>query len=223
MSRLRNNAGFTLIEAMVSLVVTTAVVLVLTNYMLGNIQQTTLTSNRDTLIKETEQSLDLATNDIRLSANADANNRWPDPNSPDGTTNEYSWQSDSSTLILATAAKDASGNIIFSDAKNYITEKNNIIYFVKNGTLYKRVVASPVSGNSAQTTCPADSASSSCPADTELLHDVTTFSVSYLNGENQEVSPTSARSIQLHVTVSRSVFGQPVTADYTTRMVFRND
>jgi hypothetical protein len=177
--------------------------------------------NRDSLLKETELSLDLMSQDVRLSANADENNRWPDSNAPGG--NQYGWQSTASTLVLATAAQDNSRNVIFSDAKNYITQKNNVVYFVQDGTLYKRTIAAPVAGNSAVTTCPPASASSGCPADKELLHDVTVFQVSYLNGQNQAVAPTDARSIQVHVTVSKSVFKKPVTADYTTRMVFRND
>jgi Tfp pilus assembly protein PilV len=220
---LDNSAGFTLVEALVSLVVTTAMVLVITNYMLGGIEQTTLALNRDTLIKETEQSLDLMANDIRLSANADQNNRWADANSPGGTGYQFGWTSECSTLVLATAAQDQSGNIIFSDAKNYITQKNNLVYFVQNGTLYKRTIAAPVSGNSAKTSCPAASASASCPADKALLHNVSSFGITYLDGQNQSVTPTDARSAEVHVVVTKKVFGQPVNADYTTRMVFRND
>lgn len=216
------NDGFTLVEALVSLVVTTMVVLVLTNYMLGNIQQSALTSNRDALTKEVEQGLDLVAKDVRLSANADQNNRWPDDNSPVGG-NQFGWQSNSSTLVLATAATDKSGNIIFSDPKNYITEKNNIIYFVQNGTLYKRIIADPVSGNNAETSCPPASATSTCPADKELLHHVTVFDVTYLNGQNQSVSPTDARSVQIHVAATNTTFKHPISVDYTTRMVFRND
>ncbi|HVV25685.1 MAG TPA: prepilin-type N-terminal cleavage/methylation domain-containing protein [Candidatus Saccharimonadales bacterium] len=218
-----NNSGFTLVEALVALIVTTIMVLVITNFMLGNTEQSVLASNRDTMLKETEQSLDLLTNDIRLSANADQNNRWPDPNGPSGGANEFSWQSDGTTLVLATAAQDSSGNIIFSDPKDYITQKNNLVYFVQNGTLYKRTIAADVSGNSAVTSCPAAEASDSCPADKELLHNITSFSLQYLNSQNQSVTPTSARSIEVSVTVSKSVFGQPQTASYTTRMVFRND
>lgn len=217
------SSGFTLVEALVSLVVTTAVVLILTNYMLGGVQQSSIALSRDNMTKETEQSLDLMTNDIRLSANADDKNRWPDANSPGGSANQFGWQSNGTTVVLATAAKNKSGNIIFADPANYITEKNNVVYFVQNGTLYKRVIADPVSGNAAVTSCPAAQASSSCPADTELLHNITAFGVTYLNGQNQSVSPTDARAIQVHVTVTKDVFKQPVTADYTTRMVFRND
>lgn len=216
-------SGFTLVEALVSLVVTTAVVLILTNFMLGGVQQSSIALSRNAMTKETEQSLDLVANDIRISANADENNRWPDPNGPGGSGNQFSWQSNSSTLVLATAAKDKSGNIIFSDPANYITEKNNIVYFMQNGTLYKRVIADPVSGNSAVTTCPAADASNSCPADKELLHNITAFSINYLNGQNQSVTPPDARAIEIHVSVTKDVFKQPVSVDYTTRMVFRND
>jgi len=222
-TRRLNNGGFTLVEALVALVVTTIMVLVITNFMLGNTEQSVLASNRDTMLKETEQSLDLVTNDVRLSANADQNNRWPDPNGPSGGADEFSWQSNGTTLVLATAAQDSSGNILFSDSKNYITQKNNLVYFVKDGTLYKRTIAADVSGNSAVTSCPPAEASAACPADKELLHNITSFGVQYLNSQNQTVTPTSARSIQLSVTVSKSVFGKPQTASYTTRMVFRND
>jgi len=217
------SGGFTLVEAVVVLTVTTIMALVVTGYMLANLEQSTLASNRSTLISETAQSLDLATNDIRLSANADLNNRWPDANSPGGSGNQFGWQSNASTLVLATAAQNNGGGIIFSDSKNYITEKNNLVYFVSGGTLYKRVIASPLAANAAKTTCPPASASTACPADKELLHNVTLFNVKYLDGQNQAVSPTDARSVELHVKVSKQVFGQPVSADYTTKMVFRND
>jgi type II secretory pathway component PulJ len=217
------STGFTLVEALIVLVVTTAMVLVITNYMLSNTQQSVLANKRDTILKETQLSLDLAANDIRLSANADENNRWPDENSPGGAADQFSWQSNASTLVLATAAQDQSGNIIFSDTKNYITQKNNLVYFVKDGTLYKRIIAAEINGNGAVTTCPATSATSSCPADKELLHDVSDFTVTYLNGQNQSVAPTDARSIELAVTVTKKVFGQTQTVHYATRMVFRND
>lgn len=223
MKTIRNNAGFTIVEGLVVLVVTTIMVLVITNFMLQNILQTALATTRDTIIKEVEQSLDLAAKDVRLSANADEDNRWPDANSPGGAGNQYGWQSNNSTLVLATAAEDTSANIIFSDPHNYITEKNNIVYFVQDGTLYKRTIAAPVSGNGSVTSCPVASASSACPADKELLHNVTDFDISYLNGQNQSVTPTDARSIEMHVTVSKKVFGQTVSTDYTTRMVFRNE
>jgi Tfp pilus assembly protein FimT len=218
-----NPAGFTVVELLVVLVVTTLLVLVITGFMIKNLQQSTLATARGNILRETEQSLDLVANDVRLSANADANNRWADINSPSGATNQWSWQSDDSTLVLATAAEDNNGAVIFSDSKNYITEKNNIVYFVKDGTLYKRTIASTVANNSATTSCPIASASASCPADKELLHNVTGFTVTYKDGQNDSVTATDARSIELGVTVSKHLYSQDISVDYKTRMVFRND
>lgn len=222
LSRL-GSRGFTIVEALVVLVVTTMLVLVITNFMLSNTQQSLLAGARDTALKETSQSLDLAANDVRLSANADEHNRWPDDNSPGGAGDQFGWQSNGSTLVLASAAQDQGGNVIFSDAKNYITQKNNLVYFVQDGTLYKRTIAAAVDGNDAQTSCPPTAAGDGCPADKELLHDVSAFSVTYLNGQNQVVPPTDARSVELGVTVTKKVFGQTQDINYKTRMVFRNE
>lgn len=218
-----NDTGMSVVELLVVLTVTTTLVLIITGFLITNLQQSTLATARGNILRETEQSLDLAANDIRLSANADTNNRWPDVNSPTGGTNQYSWQSNGTTVVLATAAENSSGAVIFSDSKNYITEKNNLVYFVKNGTLYKRTIASPVTGNSAKTSCPIALATASCPADKELLHDVTAFGVTYKDGQNNSVTPTDARSIELSVTVSKPLYGKNVSVDYKTRMVFRND
>lgn len=217
------SAGFTVVELIVVMTVSGLVIMVIAGFMLDNIYQTALASERDSQTREVQQTLDLVANDIRLSASADVNNRWPDPNNPNSATTDYGWASNSSTLVLATAVQNSSGTILFSDAKNYITEKNNIVYFVRDGTLYKRTIANPVSGNSEKTTCPNSLASSSCPADKELLHNVTAFTVTYMDGQNTSVTPDNARAVQLRVQVSKQVFKQTLSNDYTTRMVFRND
>lgn len=211
-----NQAGFTLPELIVSLAVTTLLSLVIASYMVDNLQQSTIANIRGNMLSEAAESLDLASNDVRLSSNADQNNRWTDPNNT-------GWTSNSSTLVLASAAKNTSGKIMFVDAKNYIPEKNNLVYFVSGGTLFKRVLADPVTGNAAKTTCPKTKVTAICPADKELLHNVITFTVAYLDGQNQAVTPTNARSIELRVITSRQLFSNPIKADYTTRMVFRND
>jgi hypothetical protein len=101
--------------------------------------------------------------------------------------------------------------------------KNNIVYFVSNKTLYKRTLAANANGNRATTSCPAATATQACPADKELLNNVTAFTVTYLDGDNQAVTPTNARAIELRITASRVLYKQTQSASYTTRMVFRND
>lgn len=218
----QRQAGFTMVEVLVAVSVTTIMVLVITNFMMRNVQSSTLETSQAAILREIEQSADEVNADIRLSANADLNNRNADANSPGGS-NQYGWTSNASTLVLATAAVDNSGNVIFSDPANYVTTKNNIVYFVSGGTLYRRMIAANVSNNSAKTTCPPAQASSSCPADKALLHNVSTFSVTYLDGNNNSVSPTNARGIELKLGAAYSQYKHTQSASYTTRMVFRND
>lgn len=218
-----DSRGLTIVELLVVITVTTILIIVVTAFMMINLQESTLATARGNMLRETQQSLDLAANDIRLSANADSANRWADVNSPNGGANQFSWQSNASTLVLAAAAEKSDGTVIFADAKNYITEKNNIVYFVKNGTLYKRTIASPVTGNSAKTSCPISLASAACPADKALLQNVSAFTVLYKDGQNNSVAATDARSIELNVTTNKKIYSKNLSVNYKTRMVFRND
>ncbi|MDB5170293.1 MAG: hypothetical protein JWN82_689 [Candidatus Saccharibacteria bacterium] len=219
----RGQAGFTMVEVLVAVSVTTLVLIVITNFMMRSIQTSTLETARATILREVQQTLDIVATDVRLSANADLNNRNTDDNSPGGSGNQFGWTSNASTLVLATAATTSGHVIIFSDPANYVTTKNNIVYFVSGGTLYKRILAASVAGNGAQTTCPASKVTSACPGDKELLHNVSAFQVSYLDGSNHAVAPTSARSVEISLTSARTQYKQTQSASYTTRMVFRND
>src|SRR5581483_1667910 len=154
--------------------------------------------------------------------NADDDNRWQDSYAPVAGS-PYSWQSNSTTLILATAAVSTSGNILWQDANNYIPYKNNVIYFLQNGTLYKRILAANVANNSAITSCPAAHATASCPADRVMLQNVSSFSVAYHDGNGSNVTPSNARSVVLTVALSKTEYNQALTANYTAQMVFRND
>ena len=221
--KIRNKNGFTIVEVLVSVIVTSLLIMVIMNFMAnGLVNYAVIQARRDLLI-QAQQGLDQVADETRLSANADLNNRWPDNNAPSAPTNLYSWTSNASTLILATAVQDTSKNIVFSDPSQYITEKNNNVYFVQNGTLYKRSLASTVANNATKTSCPASKATSSCPADKKLIENITSFTVLYYDGDNNQVTPTNARSIELQINLSKKYYGRTITADYKTRMVFRND
>lgn len=218
-----NTKGFTLIETIIALTVTSLLIFIIINFMTNSIVQYSVTEARASLLNQAQNGLDVIGNDIRLSGNADAKNRWEDTNAPGAPTDLFSWTSDNDTLVLATAVEDASSNIIFADPALYISEKNNNVYFISNGKLFKRTLASPVAGNTRTTTCPEQNASPACPADRELLSNVETFSVKYFNDQNQEVTPTDARSIELFVKLAQNKYNQQISTEYTTRMVFRND
>lgn len=214
--------GFTIVEGLIGITVTVVLLMILMNFMANYFRQNTIGVTRANLLADSQQTLDTIGEYIRLSASADQNNRWPDPHAPTAA-DELSWQSDGTTLILATAVEDQAGHIVFADASQYISEKNNNIFFVQNGKLYQRVLAAPVTDNNVRTSCPAEAASEDCPSDRVLAEHVESLSIRYFSGIDQEVSPTQARSIELRLTLAKQQFNQTITATYTTRMVFRND
>lgn len=217
-----NQQGLTIAELLVALVLMAVMSTLIVGFSIDKIQQNTQQSIKNGLLRDAETGLNTVANDIRIAARADDANRWQDENAPQAPTNKLSWASNSSTLVLAVAAQDASSNIIFDDAHNYVSAKNNYIYYVKNGTLYRRILAAPVTGNKAKTTCPPTAVTATCRSDKTMMSNVSSFTVSYYDGSNQVITPSSARSVSLTVTLLVKRYGQNISATYTTRMVFRN-
>ena len=214
-------SGFTLVELLVTISLMSILSLMLANFVITWLAASTLAQARTELLTNAENALDTVTEDIRLSGSADQKNRWPDANAPGG--NQFGWQSNGNTLVLAKAAVDASNSIIFSDAAKYITQKDNEIYYVSAGTLYRRTLESSDTNDVAITTCPPANATRGCPADKTVATNVTNFAVTYYDADLSVVSPDNARAIQLSITMSKKVNGKAVSASYNTRMVFRNE
>lgn len=177
---------------------------------------------RADMLREVQLTLDNMGREIRHSANADEHNRWEDPNAPNAPTDEYSWTSDNSTLVLATAALDSERNIIFADPLHYVTTKNNIIYHVQDNTLYKRMLAAPDENNTASTSCPP-APNDGCPDDVALIHNIKNFSVRYFDNQDTEVPPAQAQSVEISLSIEQVKYGQTISADFSTRTVFRNE
>jgi prepilin-type N-terminal cleavage/methylation domain-containing protein len=215
-----SQAGFTLVELLVVMIVMGILSLTLANFITDWLQASSLAQARTNLLINAEYGLDSMTNDVQLSGSADQNNRWADPNAPGG---QFGWTSNSQTLVLAEIATDKNNNVIFSDPAKYITQKDNQIYYLSGSTLYRRTITSSSANDAAVTTCPPADATSSCPADKTVATGVTSWSVSYYDANEALVDPTSARSIQISITLSAPLDSQTISASYSTRMVFRND
>lgn len=213
-------AGFTLIELLVVMLVMGILSLTLANFIFDWMNAAGLDQMKANLQYSAESALSTINNDIMLSGNVDQTNRWPDPNGPGG--NQYGWTSGSQTLILAKVATGSSGNAIYLDSSDYITLKDDEVYFLSGTTLYRRTLASGEDGDTAVTTCPASDATASCPPDTVIATGVTNWNVTYYDANNKVVSPDNARAVQLSITISTPYGTEPVSASYTTRMVFRN-
>lgn len=219
----RDQNGLTLVEVVIALTITAIVIGAVTNFAVDGLVSFTKTEARAELLDQAQNGLDVINSDIRLSASADSVNQVEDLNAPGSPGNNFSWQSDGTTLLLATAAEDSDGNILFSDPTEYISHKNNTIYYLSGSTLYRRVLAANVANNKAVTTCPPASATEACPSDRKIMENVQSYAITYRDGDNQSVAPENARSIEITVTLLQEKFGQDISVSYTTRTVFRND
>ena len=221
--RFLDQSGISLVELLLTISIVSILSIVVMNFMVNWFEQNSITQTRAALLANSQDALDIIVDDIRLSSAADENNRYQDPYSPGAPNDQLSWQSGANVLVLANAAEDEAGNILFSDPSKYSSHKNSLIYFVKNGNLYRRTQAAPVAGNKKTTTCPEAQSSSTCPKDRRLAKNVTSFIVRYLDAQNQEVIPVNARSIEVTLNARKKVAQQTIDASDTVRMVFRNE
>jgi prepilin-type N-terminal cleavage/methylation domain-containing protein len=210
--------GFTLVELAVATAITGILIIVVMSFTINSFAQISRDSARSDLLREAQISLDAVTQDIRLSSNSYDASSILDENAPGGSDE---WTGGANVLILATAAQDRNRNIIFADPLNYTSEKNNRIYFVNDGTLYRRTLAADVANNAVQTSCPEGQ--NGCPRDSKLAENVRNFSVKYYDGNSQEVSPNEARSVEVTLELQVRKYGQNIAAKYSTRTVFRNE
>lgn len=218
-----NSSGVTLIELLVTSTLISIISIIMVSFLGNWTAQHAISETRTNLLADAQNALDRITDVVRLSAAADATNRIEDEHAPEAPENVYSWSSGANTLVLASAVENQAGDIVFSDPLNYTSQKNNHIYFVKNGNLYQRILASGDDGNRLKTSCPQEFATANCPADRLLAKNVSSFVVKYYNGENEEVTPTDARSIEVSLTLQQQAYKQLISESYNTRMVFRND
>jgi prepilin-type N-terminal cleavage/methylation domain-containing protein len=216
--------GFTIVELLTAIAISTIILIGMMTFLVNSMVNNSVRSAKADLLREAQLALDVIVKDVRLSAIVDINNRIQDSNSPDAVaTGGLGWESSSDTLVLATAVEDTSNNIVFADAAHYITEKNNIIYYVNDAKLYKRTLAADILNNKFITSCPPELASPSCPADRLSIEGVQNLVFRYYDSANNEVDPSIARSVEVELSLYKVKFGKPVDVSYKTRTVFRNE
>ena len=210
-----------MVELLVATVVISTLIILMMNFVGGRIAGNARLNAISDLQLQTKLTLDVINRDIKHSANVDDQNRWADSYSPTSPGNDYGWVSDNSTLIIARPASNSNNTILYEDPQTYISYKDDLIYFVSNNTLYKRILAAEVANNKAQTTCPAGT--SGCAEDIKLADNVSSFAVTYYDGNDDIVSPTIARSVAVTIRAERTIFGRQLSEEQTIRTVFRNE
>lgn len=214
----RFDKGFTLVEVLVATAVTGILILVIMSFFVNSLVAFTINSARGDLLRDAQLSLDSITQELRLSSNSYEGASLLDENAP-----AEGWLSDNDTLVVATAAVDSANNILFADMFHYTSHKNNTIYYLDGTDLKRRIIAIDVPNNAQRTSCPENVSSLICPADAVLAENVRQFNVKYFSGDNVEVTPDEARSIEITLELAKTQYGRELDAKYVTRTVFRNE
>lgn len=218
-----NQNGYTLLELLVSTAILGILALLVSNFYVDRLIDY---ARNDTLIilqTNTKQGLTSVERDTKAARSIESANQWPDANGPSG--NQYGWASNSNVLVLAVPAVNSSGDLIYVDSTHNALQTNDVIYYVDSTkkTLYRRVLANPVSGNVAVTTCPPSKATSSCPADGKVIEDVANLALVYYDTSNSVIAiPANGYSLDATLTQSRVKFARTYTNSLTSRASLRN-
>lgn len=225
---LRDEFGFSLLELMIATLVIGILSITVSGFYVNRLIDASRTFTQTSLQSNTKQAVDIIVRDIKSAQTVETSNRWPDANAPSAPADPYSWLStvsNPSTLVLATPAVDASGNLLYVDLLHNVLQTNDVIYFVEPAgkILYRRIVANPASGNVAKTTCPPALATPSCPVDAKVVEDVANLKVSYLDSNGASTTnPDLAGSVVFTLQQSRVKFGATYKSVLTSQATMRN-
>ncbi|HIA92081.1 TPA: prepilin-type N-terminal cleavage/methylation domain-containing protein [Candidatus Saccharibacteria bacterium] len=218
-----HQAGFTISELLVALVVTSVVIVAIfqlfTSYFgatLNNGAQVNLTNESQTILRKIVE-------EIRTGSAIRQQNLVPDSNAPGG-----NWQTSESdvVIIIATPTMNADGDFII-DPNTGSPYQTEYVYFVEDTTLFRRTLVPGGASSSSpaeETSCPEAVSSPSCPPDQVITSHYAAMNFDFFDQNNDETpSPSLARSLVINITLQRSGFGEPRTAENQIRMTLRNN
>ncbi|HSX41463.1 MAG TPA: type II secretion system protein [Candidatus Saccharimonadales bacterium] len=226
MKHLRSQSGFSLLELLTSIVVIGILAVVVADFYTNRLIDYARTDTSIILQTNTKQALETMEKDLKSARTIEASNQWSDINGPGG--DQYGWASSTgspSTLVVSVPAIDTSGNLIYVDAQHTALQTNDVVYYVNssNGILYRRIIANPVAGNTAVSTCPPASATSSCPPDGKVIEDVANLVAAYYDGNGDPTTIVdNVYSMDVTLTQTRSRFGRTFSNTLTSRVTLRN-
>ncbi len=149
--------GFTLVELIVATVVAVLTAGSLVAVVTAFTQQYSIVSVRQNLNTDAQAAISQINDDVRNSTGITLFNMISDPNAPLATTGTYSevpgnpdaaagdtsynWRMGRNRLLLLQPSRGADGKPIYTDAATLSGPVNVIVYYVKNATLYRRVIS----------------------------------------------------------------------------------
>ena len=228
MRHMSNSSGFTIPEILVVTIVTG----ILLSLLFGPLDSLYTANNSGlksiTQISDLKTALNIMRKDISMAVEFRATNDVADAFGPDNnplTSDTWRWKGSSSVTetgrVLITrnyattgTADDPSRMLVLNNIDCSTPLMNNVVYFVKDGSLYRRTLkntSTPCSGTIAQkTTCATGSTGSGCEGtDAKLLTNVTLFKIDYYENPNS----TSTVAVDQYADASAPLIAQARTVN----------
>lgn len=216
----RTSEGFTLLELLVVITVTSLLAIVFmdsaTNFfsvVTRNNAANDLTTTSQNLLRSTVETL-------RVGDGVRQINTINDANAPVG---GWSTSNQNFVIIIASPALDSSRNYII-DPNTGSPYMNELVYYKNDLLLMQRALAHPdAAGNMLKTSCPAELATAQCPADKQLAEYVENMVFTLFDqDDNLTNDPLLARSVKIDLAMERDLSGSPLTLSNSIRVTLRN-
>jgi type II secretory pathway component PulJ len=214
--RTRLSSGLTTVEIVIAIVVSAIILTSVISFIITLSNQYAITSVQTKLTNDLTESADRISRDIRDAHSVLASNAISDSAAP---SSPGYWQSNSSQLVLASTARRTNGQSVNGE---YPGVFDNIVFYVRNGALYKRILAYNHSNNRYSTITCTPLTGGGCAGDMKVLDNVSSLSISYLAESGSTTSPvTNAKTISITVQVSVQQSGQTITSSSTFKSTLR--
>jgi prepilin-type N-terminal cleavage/methylation domain-containing protein len=215
----KNQDGFTIVELLIAVSVAAIASILMVSalvFMYGSLLRE---QTRSSMVLESQVFLRRMVDDIRVSNQILSTNALPDTYAPAG---GWVTSDPANTLIMTQPATDSSRDFIFDDTTGY-PYQNEIVYFGENNIMHRRSLAnSSATGNAALTTCPVGT--TGCSPDTQLTSYLQNMFFRFYDiNDTLTTVPEEARSVELTVNLTRTVYGQQIDVSNKTRVTLRNE
>lgn len=220
MANLRNQSGYTIIELLISIAVSSilsTVLLGITLHYFGSVIRSQVNSE---MAVSSHYTLRAIVEDLRVATSLGTTGVLPDSNAQSG---GWSTNSASQTLLINRPATDASDNIVY-DSSTGNPYSNEFVYFVQDSKLFRRSITnSAASGNTTVTSCPVSLPAAGCPPDRTYADHVSSFTFTmYDQDGNITTDPGLAQLVDVELAMERRVFGEDVTLTNKISTALRN-
>lgn len=231
-------SGFTIVELMVAVAIMAILGVSVVGFASEQLRIYSVANTRTILAAEVQQQLQGISDDIRSSNGVAQYNGIPDNNAPQtlqftGTTGpadqKYYWRSASGQLVLERVPVTAANEPIYDNATTRTGKKDYIIYYVRDGSLYRRIVPADYPTNKEViTNCASNYSAGGCDSDRRLTSNlrggVNGFQVTYLakNGSTVPTAdPTTVQTVSVKLDTETKRSGQTIQVDDTAQIGFR--